>query len=325
MSKTFILGHLKPDTDAVVAPMALAYLYTQSSSFGYSDTNTATQIEVVMTGPLNPETSFLFEKFGVTTPRIITVSDIQQSDKVILVDHNEASQRLEGLNTPEMEDVIVEVVDHHKINLNLSNPMHLTFKPWGSSTTIVYHLMKQEQVIPDKTLATLMLAAILSDTVGYKSATTTPKDIEYGQELTQIAQITDVEAFTLEIFKAKSNVSSLTDEEIVKNDYKIFDFGQKTMIDQLETVEQDHIMTEKKADLLQAMATVKAELQVPLLFVAITDILKVNTKLLILGDEEATIAQKAFGGTVQDSILDIGPKMSRKKEIAPAIEQALKA
>jgi len=326
MSKTYVLGHLKPDTDAVVAPMALAYLYSKVAHFGYTtasdDANT--QVEAVITGPLNPETSFLFNKFGITTPRIITISDIQPDDKVVLVDHNEASQRLEGLDTPEMENVIAEVVDHHKVNLNFSNPISLTFKPWGSSTTVVYHLMKQEQVIPDKTLASLMLAAILSDTVGYKSATTTPKDIEYGQELTQIAGITDVDAFTLEIFKAKSNVSALTDEEIVKNDYKVFDFGQQTMIDQLETVEQDFIMTEKKADLLKAMAAVKAELQVPLLFVAITDILKVNTKLLILGEAEAAVAQKAFGGTVQDNILDIGPKMSRKKEIAPAIEQALK-
>ncbi len=321
MSKTYVLGHLKPDTDAVVAPMALAYLYSKADCFGYKDT----QVEAVITGPLNPETTFLFDKFGVTVPRIILISDIQADDKVVLVDHNEASQRLEGLDTPEMENVIAEIVDHHKVNLNFSNPIFLTFKPWGSSTTVVYHLMKQEQVVPDKTLASLMLAAILSDTVGYKSATTTPKDIDYGQELTQIAGITDVDAFTLEIFKAKSNVSALTDEEIVKNDYKVFDFGQKTMIDQLETVEQDYILTQKKADLLKAMAAVKAELQVSLLFVAITDILKVNTKILILGDAEAQVAQKAFGGTVQDGILDIGQKMSRKKEIAPAIEQALKA
>ena len=168
-----------------------------------------------------------------------------------------------------------------------------------------------------------MLAAILSDTVGFKSATTTPKDKEYGEELAKIAEISDVEAFTLEIFKAKSDVSALSDEEIVKNDFKVFEFGKKTMIDQLETVEQDMILTEKKASLLAAMQSVKAELGVELLFVAITDILKVNTKLLILGNAEAQVAQDAFGGTVTDNILDIGPKMSRKKEIAPAIEKAL--
>ena len=103
----------------------------------------------------------------------------------------------------------------------------------------------------------------------------------------------------------------------------MFDFAKKVFIDQLETVEQAEILTQKKVALLKAMAKVKAEEKVDLLFVAITDILQVNTKLLILGDEEAQVAQKAFGGQVADNILDIGSKMSRKKEIAPAIEKAL--
>jgi len=96
------------------------------------------------------------------------------------------------------------------------------------------------------------------------------------------------------------------------------------MIDQLETVEQDMVLSTKKENLLKAMQAVKTELGTELLFVAITDILKVNTKLLILSESEKVVAQKAFGGTVIDNVLDIGPKMSRKKEIAPAIENALK-
>lgn len=317
MPNTYIIGHTKPDTDAVVAPMALEYLYKNSDCFDYQ-----TPV-AVMPGEINPETGFLFTKFGISTPRVISAADLADGDQVILVDHNEATQRLEGLNTPDHEEKIVEIVDHHKVNVNLKNPITMTFKPWGSSTTIAYHLMKQCSVQPEKTLAALMLAAILSDTVGYKSATTTEKDKEYGAELAKIAQISDVAAFTLEIFKAKSDVSSLTDEQIIKNDYKVFDFGKKTFIDQLETVEQAEILTSKKASLLEAMQAVKTQENVELLFVAITDILQVNTKLLILGDAEAKVAEAAFGGTVSDSILDIGPRMSRKKEIAPAIEKAL--
>ena len=313
MPKTYIIGHQKPDTDAVVAAMALQYLFSQESCFCHENA------EAVIADPLNPETRFLFEKFGVTTPRLITAADIAPEDKVVLVDHNESSQRLSGIN----ENQVVEIIDHHKANLNLNQPIFMTFKAWGSSSTIVYHMMKQSNVVPDKKRAHLLLAAILSDTVGYKSATTTQKDEELGAELAQLAEVADVDAFTLEIFKAKSDISALSDEEIVKNDYKIFEFGKKTMIDQLETVEQDMILTEKKAALLEAMQSVKAELGVELLFVAITDILKVNTKLLILGDAEAKVAQTAFGGNVTDNVLDIGPKMSRKKEIAPAIEKAL--
>ena len=314
--KTYIIGHQKPDTDAVVAAMALEFLYKNEKCFCHPDA------EAVIIDPLNPETTFLFEKFGVQAPRLITAADINPEDKIVLVDHNEASQRLEGID----ESQIVEIVDHHKANINLNTPIFLNFKPWGSSSTLVYYMMKkygESPVVPDKTLASLMLAAILSDTVGYKSATTTQNDKDFGAELTEIAGISDVEAFTLEIFKAKSDVSSLSDEQIVKNDFKIFEFGKKTFIDQLETVEQADILSAKKDSLLEAMKAVKAAEAVELLFVAITDILKVNTKLLILSEAEKTVAEKAFGGRVEDSVLDIGPKMSRKKEIAPAIEKAL--
>ncbi|MFZ1721329.1 MAG: DHH family phosphoesterase, partial [Microgenomates group bacterium] len=270
MSKTYIIGHTKPDTDAVVAAMALEYLYKKEECFCHPDA------KAVIADPLNPETTFLFEKFGVESPRLLAPSELTTEDKIVLIDHNEASQRLEGIS----DDQIIEVVDHHKVNLNLSQPIFMTFKAWGSSSTIVFYLMKQQNVVPDKTLASLLLAAILSDTVGYKSATTTQKDKELGAELAVIAEISDVDAFTLEIFKAKSNVSELTDEQIVKNDYKVFEFGKKTMIDQLETVEQSTILQNKKQDLLAAMQQVKDELDVELLFVAITDILNVNTKVL---------------------------------------------
>lgn len=304
--KTYIIGHLKPDTDAVVSAMAFAKIFDGA--------------EAVIADPINPETEFLFSKFGVESPRQITASDIKADDQVILVDHNEADQRLTDLNP----DQIVGIVDHHKANINFNNPIELTFIPWGSTSTIVYYLMKQANFTPDKTTASLMLAAILSDTVGYKSATTTPKDKELGAELTKIAGITDTDAFTLEIFKAKSDVSKLSDEQIVTNDYKIFDFGgKKVLIDQLETVEQDAILSGKKAGLLEAMKTVKKSQGVDMIFVAITDILKVNTKLLVLDEGSSAVASKAFGGNVSDNTIDIGPKMSRKKEIAPAIEKAL--
>lgn len=310
---TYLIGHIKPDTDAVVAPMALAELFHNKACFGYTDA------EVVIIDPLNPETTFLFEKFGVKTPRLISLEDIRPEDRVILVDHNEESQRLTGLS-PEQ---IVEIIDHHKLNCNFKNPIYLTCKPWGSSTSIAYYLMKQNDFVPDQKLASLMLAAILSDTVGFKSATTVNKDRELGIELAKIAEIENLESFALEIFKAKSDISSLTPEEMITNDYKVFDFSQKTMIGQLETVEQSELLSEKKTELLSAMTAVKEKLGVSLIFLAVTDILKVNTKLIILSKTEQVVAEKAFGGTAENNILDIGAKMSRKKEIAPAIETAI--
>ena len=235
------------------------------------------------------------------------------------MDHNEESQRLAGINP----DQIVEVVDHHKVNVNFNSPISFLILPWGSTCSVIHMIMKTHNITPTKTTATLMLTAVLSDTVGYKSATCTDGDKKAGEELAKIAEIDDVETLTLEIFKAKSDVSKLSSEEIVRNDFKVFEFGKKTFIDQLETVQQTEVLDTMKDDLLTAMQTVKDAEGVELLFVVITDILQVNSKLLILGEAEKEAAEKAFGGQVVDNVLDIGPKMSRKKEIAPVIEKAL--
>lgn len=274
MPTTYIIGHRKPDTDSVVSAMALAYLYEQEACFGYD------QPQAVIVDPLNPETNYLFERFAVEAPPQITAADLRDKDQVVLVDHNEVDQNLAGLD----QEQIVEIIDHHKINLNLGRPIFATFKTWGATATIVYHLMKQVDVKPGQKLAALMLAAILSDTVGFKSATTTDKDKKVGQKLAKIAQTDDLQEFASDIFKAKSNLTDLTPVEIVQNDYKIYNFAQKTFINQLETVEQKEILTTKKDQLLAAMTTVKAEQAVDLLFVAVTDVLQENTKLLLAGE-----------------------------------------
>lgn len=312
--KTYVMGHLKPDTDSVVSAMALAEFYRQTPSFN------RLSAEAVITGPINNETAFLLKKFGVDSPKIISASDIQSDDQIVLVDHNESNQRLEGIK----EEQIVEIVDHHKANLSLNQPIFMTFKTWGASSTIIYYLMKENGFTPDKKLAGLMLSAILSDTVGFKSSTCTDQDIKTAKKLAELAEINDLAALTLEIFKAKSDLSQLSCEQMVKNDYKIFDFaGKKVLIDQLETVEQEQLITEKKDCLLEAMQKVKEELGVALIFVVISDILQVNSKILLLGTQEQEIAELAFSTKASNQIIDIGAKLSRKKEIAPAIEQTI--
>jgi manganese-dependent inorganic pyrophosphatase len=311
---TYVIGHLKPDTDSVVAAIALATLYQNTDCFGRTDAVAA------ITGEVNPETKFLLEKFETEQPIIITATQLEENDRIVLVDHNEADQRLEDLD----QKHIVEIIDHHKVNINFSEPIFLTFKAWGSTSTIIYFMMKKNGFKPEPKLAGLMLAAILSDTVGFKSSTCTDKDRELAMELAGFAEITDLEAFTLEIFKAKSATGQLSDEQIVQNDYKIFDFnGQKVMIDQLETVEQAEVLTTRKDGLLRAMTTVKAQQQVDYIFVAITDILQVNSKILVLDEAHQAVLERAFGAPTTNQVIDIGAKLSRKKDIAPPIEAAL--
>ena len=312
--KTYVIGHLKPDTDSVVSVLALAEFYRQNPSFNRQEA------EAVITGPINKETNFLLKKFDTDIPKILTVDDIQASDQIVLVDHNEADQRLEGMRAEQ----IVEIVDHHKANLSLIQPIFMNFKTWGASATIIYYLMKKHQFAPKKNLAGLMLSAILSDTVGFKSSTCTKQDIKTANELAEIAGISDIEALTLEIFKAKSDLSQMTCEEMVKNDYKIFEFsGKRVMIDQLETVEQQKLIDENKDCLLKAMDKVKKELEIDLIFVVVSDILKVNSKILLSSDAETEIAELAFGSQASTQVIDIGAKLSRKKEIAPAIEKVI--
>lgn len=306
---TYIIGHKKPDLDATVSAIAVAEFRQLRG-----DTNPT----AVIADPVNPETEFVLGKFGVTAPKLITAVDIKPEDKIVLVDHNEANQRLDNLP----QDQISAIIDHHKFNINLNHAIKITALPIGSTNTIVYLKFKQYGFTIEPTLAKLMLAAILSDTVGGKSGTTTDKDRGAVTDLAKIAGITDIDGLTLEIFKAKSNLSSLTPEQIVKNDYKIYEFAKKTLIGQIETVEQAEVLANRKAELLSAMEAVKKAEGFDLIFLAVSDILKVNTKLLLGGTEEIAVAEKAFGGKALDNVLDIGAKLSRKKDFAPPIEAA---
>jgi|SRR3989339_213785 len=310
--KTYIIGHIKPDLDSVVAAISIAeFIKTEGTA-----NPTPAIIDI-----LNPESKFILEKFNVVPPLLISSKDILPEDKVILVDHNEPDQRLVGLNA----DQVIGIYDHHKANLNFSLPIEICIKPVGSSNTLAWALFKQSNINIQRNLAILMLCAILSDTVGLKSATTTETDKKAVANLAILSGISDIDSLTLEIFKAKSNIDSLTDEQVITNDYKILDFGKKVFIGQTETVEQELLLKDRKNDLVKALQEVKSKMSVDYIILAITDILKVNTKLLVSGAEENKLVEKAFGGEVQDYVLDIGPKMSRKKEINPAIENALKS
>lgn len=309
----YIIGHLKPDLDSVVAPLALKYLFNQKDCYGHKN-----QTQAVIAEKANNETQFVFDKFKAQLPTIL--DRVGESDQFILVDHNEADQRFPGMQ----DDQVIEIYDHHKLALNLTNPIFVTTKPWGSSNTIIWQLMQINNVVLDKTLASLMICAILSDTVGFRGPTTTDKDKEAVKALNQVAQITNIDDLILEIFKAKSNIKNLTPTQIVKNDYKVVNLtGHKVFIDQIETVQQDEALAQK-SQLLKAMEEIKKAEGVEYLFVIITDVLKINSKALYLTQEDQVVLEKAFGSIGKDNLIDIGPRLSRKKEILPAIENALK-
>jgi len=310
----YIIGHKKPDLDSAASAVALEQLFNQKEYFGYKEA------QAVLADPANFETKTIFKKFNTSLPSVLKSENIKKEDRFILVDHNEKAQRLEGIKGKQ----IVDIFDHHKVSLNLEKPIYINTKPWGSSATIVYWWMEITGFKPDKNLAGLMISAILSDTVGLKSATTDDRDKQTVGKLNKIAQIADLDQLTQQIFSAKSSLKGLTKQQILTKDYKIYNFkNKKVFINQIETVEQDKIVKQSE-EFLKELQKVKKELEVNIAFCLITDILKVNSKCLVLRVGEG-ILEKAFQPKkIKPGVYDLGAVMSRKKEIAPKIEKYVK-
>ncbi len=308
--KTYVIGHLNPDLDSVVAAVS------------FSEYSTLMEVEnptPAITGDLNRETKYVFEKFNILPPEKISASDIKPEDKIILVDHNEEGHRLTGINP----DQIIGIFDHHKADIDFRFPIEICIMPFGSSNTVCWELFREIKHPIKKELASLMLSAIVSDTVNLQSSTTTHKDREALKDLSVAANIADIQGLAEEIFHAKSDISSLTDEQVIKNDYKIFDLGKKVLISKIETVEQSKLINSRKDGLKKALQLIKDQEKVDYIFLVISDILKINSKLLLPSEQEAILTQTAFGGVVKDDILDIGPRISNKKDIVPFIEAVL--
>ncbi|MCA9308412.1 DHH family phosphoesterase, partial [candidate division WWE3 bacterium] len=240
------------------------------------------------------------------------------TDQIILVDHNEEAQRVESINN----DNVVEIVDHHKININFTKPLRIDVRPLGSTSTVVMQLFKENNVEASKDTKALALAAILSDTQGLKASTTTGTDAEFAEQLAKDLDL-DLEKLTFEIFKAKSDITGLTVNQIATKDFKVFEFGtQKVFINQIETVEPETILENAKV-YAQELENVKVQHGASQGYIVVTDILKVNSHIIYSNDIEKQIAEEAFTTTGDEFVANIGPKMSRKKDIAPAIEKVV--
>lgn len=312
----YIIGHTKPDLDSAVAPISLKFLFDKVDCFERKNAI------AVLASEANHEIKTLFTKFTTTpVPAVLTKNQIKPEDTFVLVDHNEVNQRLAGIEN----DKITDIFDHHKVSLNLSTPIFITIHPWGSTNTLIYWLMKKYNVRPDKNLASLMISAILSDTIGLKGPTTTDVDRGYLKELNKIAQIKDINALTLAIFKAKSDINNLSAKQILTKDYKLYDFaGKKVFISQLETFEQKKLVN-KSEELIRELTQLKKEMKLDNAICILSDVLNFNSKAIAAPEDEEVLI-KAFVKLkkVKTGVYDIGPLMSRKKEIAPAIEKAMK-
>jgi manganese-dependent inorganic pyrophosphatase len=232
--------------------------------------------------------------------------------RVLLVDHAEQAQSVPGIETAE----IVEIVDHHHIgSIETRVPVRATFDPVGSTATLVVERFRQNGMEPSRESATVLLGAVLSDTVILNSPTTTDRDRAVVEYLEQRLDI-DAKQFGREMFEAGSDVSELTGDDIVCRDAKEYEVANGTIaIAQIETV--SHELNEREGELKEAAERAREKNNHELYAVMVTNIMDKGTRLIIAGDTAA--AARAFGSDAQDGIVDLPDVMSRKKQVAPVL------
>ncbi|MEM0331129.1 MAG: manganese-dependent inorganic pyrophosphatase, partial [Archaeoglobaceae archaeon] len=265
-------------------------------------------------GDLNPETKFVLEKFGFKTPQ--KISDAS-GKKIALVDHSEKAQSLENLENGE----IVAIVDHHKLgDITTPNPILFFNLPVGCTATVLKVLYDKTGIEVPKDIAGIMLASILSDTVIFKSATTTELDKKAAEELAKISGIKDLIKFGIEVKSKLSDVEGMSARDIMMRDFKDFNMGGKKVgIGQIELLDLSMIEG-RKEEIYQELAKKKAE-GYHSVFLMLTDIMKEGTELLVVTDDPKVV-EKAFGKKLEGKSLWLEKVMSRKKQIVPPLEKA---
>jgi len=301
----YVTGHKNPDTDSVTAAIAYAELMKAQGEDAIPS----------MQGEMNPETVTVLERFGVAAPEIMTDATGKQ---IALVDHSDLNQAPDNLSA----DSVVAIVDHHKIgDVTTNQPIFCCVQPVGCTGTVLKQLYDIAGVAIDTKVAGLMLAAILSDTVNFKSPTCTDADKKAVAELKEIAGVTDTDELFMAMLKAKSSVAGVPARDLLNRDYKDFDMnGNKVGCGQLElaTLEQ---VADIRDDLLAAMKEQKAEGGHHTILLMLTDVVKEGTDLVVVSDDPS-IVEGAFDSKLDGTSMWIPGMMSRKKQTVPNMQKA---
>lgn len=306
MSKYLVFGHKNPDTDTISSAIAFSFFLEK---IGH-------EAEAVALGKPNEETAYALNYFNVEAPRVVsTVAN--EVEAVALVDHNEATQSVDDL-----QDVRVDyVVDHHRIaNFETAEPLFYRAEPIGSTASVLYKIFKEYNIDIPQAIAGLMLSAIISDTLLFKSPTSTKQDKEIAYELAKMADV-NIDAYGLEMLKAGTNLSDKTAEELINGDAKNFDMNENMVrIGQINSVGFDEILA-RKQELMAAMQEEVEANNYALFIVCATDILDNNSMAYVVGDHQEAV-EKAFKQPIVDGQVDLPGIMSRKKQVVPPLTEA---
>lgn len=306
MEEIFIFGHKNPDTDTIMSSIVLEDLEYKKGN---------NKVKAYRLGKINKETEYILNYFKVEAPALL--ENVKEGQKVMLVDHNEFNQSVDGIENA----TILKVIDHHKIaNFKTSEPLIYLAMPVGCTATILSALYEVQKVEIEPKIAGIMLSSIISDTLLFKSPTCTPMDKVQAEKLAKIAGI-DIKSYGLEMLKAGTDLSDFSPSELINIDSKPFTTnGINYQVAQVNTASIDDVMKNKE-EIEKAMEDFMNKNGTQLFVFMITDILENNSQIIVLGKQE--IAEKAFNVKINNNTAFLPGVVSRKKQIVPQIDKAI--
>ncbi|HAA6516781.1 TPA: manganese-dependent inorganic pyrophosphatase [Listeria monocytogenes] len=302
MTKTLVFGHKNPDTDTICSAISYAELKKAQGA----------DIEAVRLGELNSETAFVLDYFQVTAPRLVqTVAN--EVSEVTLVDHNERQQSADDID----EVTVTAVVDHHRIaNFETSDPLYYRAEPVGCTTTILLKMFRENEIEVSKTVAGLMLSAIISDTLLFQSPTCTEEDKVAAEKLALIADV-DIQTYGMEMLKAGADVSKKTVAELLL-DAKEFNMNDnKVEIAQINVVDVNDVLS-RRAEVEALMTQNIVDKGLDLYLFVITNILTNDSVGIAIGSKTAVV-EEAYGVTFVENQAPLKGVVSRKKQVVPIL------
>ncbi|EAD0606181.1 manganese-dependent inorganic pyrophosphatase [Listeria monocytogenes] len=302
MTKTLVFGHKNPDTDTICSAISYAELKKAQGA----------DIEAVRLGELNSETAFVLDYFQVTAPRLVqTVAN--EVSEVALVDHNERQQSVDDID----DVTVTAVVDHHRIaNFETSDPLYYRAEPVGCTTTILLKMFRENEVEVSKTVAGLMLSAIISDTLLFQSPTCTEEDKVAAEKLALIADV-DIQTYGMEMLKAGADVSKKTVAELLL-DAKEFNMNDnKVEIAQINVVDVNDVLS-RRAEVEALMTQNIVDKGLDLYLFVITNILTNDSVGIAIGSKTAVV-EEAYGVTFVENQAPLKGVVSRKKQVVPIL------
>lgn len=300
-----VFGHKNPDTDTICSAIAYVELKNKMGK----------DVKAVRLGEINEETKYALNYFKAEKPELM---ENVAGKEIILVDHNERTQTAEGFE----EAKVLELIDHHRIsNFNVDEPLYARVEPVGCTATIILKLFKENNLVPSKETAGLMLSAIISDTLLFKSPTCTECDVKAGKELAEIAGV-NTDEYGLEMLKAGTALGDKSEAELLNMDMKIFEIdGAKIGVAQVNTANEAEVL-ERKEKLLSEIDNIIVKDRLKFFMLAITNILTNDSTVLVSGDGNDVI-EKAFGEKVDRNLVTLKGVVSRKKQIIPPLTKAI--